>query len=173
MGCDIHFVIERQVTRYDYEEADIVPVPGRWVGVYATWLSPVPLNIRDPLPKMGEKGRGALGFYDRLPAMKSRNYSFFARLARVRGDGPEPKGAPDDASELARMMIDEDGADGHSHSWDTLKDFIFKWLVSAGDESAATAVASALEGNEDLLASVAGVWPEAMKLYRVVYWFDN
>ena len=173
MGCDIHFVIERQVTRYSDEEDDVVPVPGRWVGVYATWLSPVPLNIRDSLPKLGEKGRGGLDYYDRMPAMKMRNYDFFAKLAGVRGDGPEPKGAPDDASELARMMIDQDGPDGHSHSWDTLKDFIFKWLVSAGDESAATAVAGALEGDEKILAHVAGVWPEDMNLYRVVYWFDN
>ena len=46
-----------------------------------------------------------------------RNYGRFAALANVRGDGPEPKGFPDDASDTSTLLRDEWNGDGHSHSW--------------------------------------------------------
>lgn len=95
MGCDIHLVLERK--RKD----------GHWVAV-DTFSShhdayAKPDSIMD-------------GFSS--PAARARNYERFARLAGVRGDGPEPRGLPDDISETGKFMAEEDwGANGHSHSW--------------------------------------------------------
>ena len=46
-----------------------------------------------------------------------RNYERFAQLAGVRGEGPDPKGVPEDVSDTAKFHIDEWGVDGHSHSY--------------------------------------------------------
>ena len=42
---------------------------------------------------------------------KERNYTRFAALAGVRGDGPRPKGAPGDMSESGRLHLLEDEGD--------------------------------------------------------------
>src|SRR5207237_392615 len=57
-----------------------------------------------------------------FPLAKDRNYDRFAALAGVRGEGPEARGMPADASPLAKYDSDECGPDGHSHSWLPLKD---------------------------------------------------
>ena len=51
------------------------------------------------------------------PIAESRNYFRFALLAGVRGDGPEPKGLPDDASDTTRYFADMRGYGGYSHSY--------------------------------------------------------
>lgn len=53
----------------------------------------------------------------------SRDYHLFANLAGVRGDGPEPRGVPDDVSEIVDKSIKGWSGNGHSHSWNTLEDF--------------------------------------------------
>ena len=50
------------------------------------------------------------------PQTTSRNYQRFAALAGVRGDGPKPRGIPDDVSESVKLHISDWGGDGHSHS---------------------------------------------------------
>jgi cytochrome P450 len=168
MGCDIHFCIEKRVTRWDDTAGDQVPVePARWVGVYGTWETPMLLTDRDPLP-LHAKERDA--WYVRRPRMKIRNYEFFAKLAGVRGEGPTPKGFPEDASELAQMMV---SGDDHSYSYDTLEDFIRTYLLTAGDETIAATVVDQLKGGDGLVAHTAGVFSSDLHLYRVVYWFDN
>lgn len=52
----------------------------------------------------------------------NRNYDRFAKLAGVRGDGPEPRGIPADVSESVKLHISDWEGDGHSHSWMSLRE---------------------------------------------------
>jgi hypothetical protein len=174
MGCDIHIVIERQKTEYNYETGNHEPA-GEWLGVYASYLTPRVILDTEELPKVGEQIDGLRTHgYHRSIAFKGRNYDFFARLAGVRGEGPEPKGLPRDRSELTGYHLSEDDSDLHSHSWDTLEDFAWAWIKSQPDETVASAVGNHLQGDGTLLKFVTGTWdPEDLKLYRVCYAFDN
>lgn len=115
-----------------------------------------------------------------------RDYEFFTHLCGVRanwegmGDWPEPKGVPDDASVVTKWKIEGWGCDGHSHSWDTAKDFVDKKLALArirGDTDASTsyewyaykALGYSCDDQENSPAR-ANCFTD---LYRVVYWFDN
>lgn len=100
-----------------------------------------------------------------FPLATDRNYDRFSALAGVRGEGPEPRGVPDDASDLARLQIEEWGSDGHSHSWLPLKD--------------AAAIFLSTERNLDDHARkyptehFFNVDPASADSYRLVFWFDN
>lgn len=120
MGCDEHFYLE-------------VRERGRW-RIY------------------GEKTKGK---YDEEPVFQQfdltggRNYSAYAVLADVRngtrlsfGEGGEtgsrftpivqPRGMPKDVSEDVQALSDRWGADGHSHTYLTLQDFLdYPWWLEA------------------------------------------
>lgn len=154
MGCDIHIVVERK-----WE--------GRWIGLHAVpYMRTYERKDEEPL-------RSNFVSWD----MKNRNYDLFAKLAGVRGDGPEPKGIPDDASELSRMEIDSWGSDGHSHSYCTVREFFD--LFRECNEWAVTA--ELLEGSAKVsIPDLMGIsYDEAYEgtavetNYRVVFWFDN
>lgn len=139
MGCDIHLVLERKLA----EEAG-------WVAVDLFGYS------RDT------SGRTC------FPAARSRNYRRFAALAGVRGDGPEPRGFPEDASQSAKYLFDDWGADAHSPSWLEI------------DE--ATRVFLATEYEPFKADSIEAKWPMSHYFnteadnpdnYRIVFWFDN
>ena len=95
MGCDIHPVLEKKITKNGY---DI------WVGIHAF-----------PTLQEGEK----FHWYKAT----ERHYRLFAKLAGVRGDGPDPRGLPDDVSDLAYLLLNYD-LDYHSHSWVTAREWI-------------------------------------------------
>lgn len=68
-----------------------------------------------------------------------RNYALFAKMANVRnwaGAKPpivpisQPKGLPEDATELTKLHSEQYGVDGHSHSWLSAKEIseLHKWL---------------------------------------------
>jgi hypothetical protein len=185
MGCDIHFVVEK---KYD----------DRWIGVFSSsatprFMSEGEWNLR-AINKMSvtESKKDAdestpvmlkspFYFY-RHPVFDGRNYEFFASLAGVRGEGPEPKGVPDDVSELAQIEINGWDSDGHSHSYDTLRDFVRKWLLSmTPDEDDDEAnpqwiqtITSMLNGTEaELISAIAHYYDDEQHEFRVVYWFDN
>lgn len=86
MGCDIHGVIEKRTDS------------GKWV------------TIRT----LDGAGRDQDGKWI-CPAATVRNYRRFAALAGVRGDGPDARGLPDDASETARWKFENEG--DHTPSW--------------------------------------------------------
>lgn len=138
MGCDIHLVVERQKKN------------GKWVTVaIADW----PILSRD---------KEGMRVY---PAARSRNYERFAALAGVRGDGPEPKGLPEDASQTAKFLFRKHESDHHSASWNTLGE-------------AAQIFAST--GNPSLNLRDPGEYYFGIDEYeakeaphRIVYWFDN
>lgn len=155
MGCDIHMVVERKWG-------------DKWVGLHAV-----------PYMKTYSRKDGRAPLESNFISwdIKSRNYDLFAKLAGVRGDGPQPKGIPTDASELALMEIDSWGCDGHSHSWCTAQEFfdLFQatneWLVTAKLVEGATPVTI-----DDLMGiSYDEIYGSgaADTMYRVVFWFDN
>jgi hypothetical protein len=103
MGCDIHIVVEQRVG-------------DKWVGLHAFPYARTRKETPDSLPWGSYVARG-------------RNYEMFGKLANVRGnDGIDPKGLPDDASDLT-MLVLGDEEDLHSHTWWSMKDAwpIFLW----------------------------------------------
>lgn len=119
MGADIHIIVER---RYN----------DRWVGIHACGgadqvshsLYPNDGKSYDEMPKLW-------GAYWKC---EGRNYNLFAALAGVRGEGPEPNGIPDDVSDLAEMMIDSWGTDGHSHCHYTLRECGVRFMTEYAPE---------------------------------------
>jgi hypothetical protein len=149
MGCDIHFVIEK---KYPAPDGD------RWVGVYMDYVSP-PMRKRHEQADPGNHTK----VYTRISVLKDRDYGFFAMLAGVRGDGPEPLGLPPDISEMAQLEVDAYGSRGHSHSWLTYREFCNRKALCD---------ASAFEDKGDMIG-LSGLRESEYDEYRVVFWFDN
>lgn len=137
MGCDIHGVIERRVGE-------------KWIAVEVlTMIHCV-------------RGGEDLDNFA-VPAALERNYKRCAKLAGVRGDGPEARGLPDDATDTARYIFD---TEGHTPSWLPL--------------SEAAAIFAATEHNK--VGDWAKEYPsdfyfnvgtEEIDKYRFVFWFDS
>ena len=85
-----------------------------------------------------------------------RNYGTFAKLAGIRGDGPEPKGLPDNMSWETKEALEE--GDDHSHSWSTVKE----WEEAIDDEPEYQAILAA-----------AKTLQSHGRETRIVFWFDN
>ena len=94
MGADIHVLLERKVD-------------GRW----ETWDRFAGIPKRALVRDVQDAG------YDLHYRFTYRNYAFFAALAGVRGDGPDPRGLPYDISPVAKAYVDNWGDDGHSHTY--------------------------------------------------------
>ena len=144
MGCDIHFCVEKQIE-------------GTWIGVYSSDFTP---SLASQNEKRGEGDWSVQ--WKRTPVFKSRWYRFFALLAGVRGDGPDPKGIPDGISTLSQAGVDSWNGDGHSHSWETLENFC-----------RAYATASEEECDDKYLDWLTDTYKENLSEYRVIFWFDN
>lgn len=93
---------------------------------------------------------------------RSRFYPRFAALAGVRGVGPEALGLPGDISETARLHADEDGDDGHSHSYIPLRD-AFKIFDEHRYKN----------GDQYSPYTAFGIYEDKLEDYRLVFWFDN
>ena len=120
--------------------------------------------------KRGDKWVGLLvGSGSRAPAYK-RWYGFFAELAGVRAydeaEYPQPKGLPNDISDLARIDIEMTSWD-HSHSYATVSEF-----VAAYDRAAQKYNATSL-GRAELFGLDWWPWDDDGVEYRVVFAFDN
>ena len=105
---------------------------GRWVGV-----------VRNPM--------GATG----------RDYDRFAALAGVRGEGPPPRGWPDDASDFALIEGEKWESELHHRSWLPMGEALKAW--GAGD--------SPHDADR-----VFDIWPHGLHWvddYRVLFGFDN
>lgn len=154
MGCDIHFVVERRVIRKDGTQSN-------WIGWVAEkcWVH----YTNDNPPKRSW----------RYARASQRNYSFFGKLANVRGDGTEPLGMPDDASELALTESEYWGEDGHSHSYCSAQEFIEKCAASQ-HEAAEIFLKSGHPAVKDPYGYFLDMEPpNEDEEYRVVFWFDN
>ncbi len=145
MGCDIHLVVERR-------DGD------RWVAVHTT-------NATHGIDRDGELAWSC-------PAAVRRNYRRFAALAGVRGDGPEPRGIPHDASDYARMEIRRWGRDGHSHSWLPLAEALPIFVETERWPDAGHGVEYARRYPAYFFFDVNEVDPD-LGDHRIVFWFDN
>ena len=103
-----------------------------------------------------------------------RNYERFAALAGVRGDGPEPKGIPDDISDTVKYWIDFWSGDGHSHTWFPIKEAAKIFLNTKGRSPTENEIMYPFETifniDVDALKQNFGV---SKKNIRLVIWFDN
>lgn len=166
MGCDIHFVIERKYG-------------SRWVGVYSSSVTPRMATRAEALPDHAHIVNSMA--YLRGPALLERDYGFFSRLAGVRGEEgeerPEPKGVPEDASELVHEEIAGYGGDGHSHTYCSLLDFVREKLLANDPPAGAKVVGFEVSGDMEHLVHALepflSTYTDELDLLRVVMWFDN
>lgn len=110
-----------------------------------------------------------------------RAYGIFGKLAGVRDCGPaiiEPRGFPEDASEIVRIEYEYDDVDAHTAGWLTaneLQKFI-DWLIETeGHEFASDWQHEQLgyvTGNSPQYIPGRG-YPERYEAMRLVFWFDN
>jgi len=138
MGCDIHLVLERK-----YNDV--------WIGVdtFNSHTSAIDHNFSFPVAKV-------------------RNYDRFAALASVRGEGPLPKGIPDDISQTSKYLIDYWGKDGHSHSWLPLKEAVDIFIKTDHEKPKKDSF-----GEEYPSYHYFFVEKEDIDNHRLIFWFDN
>ena len=159
MGCDIHMVLEKTT-----EEG--------WLGRHS--FDPIPIN------KYKEGSSESDTTWVWWPVC-DRNYERFGAMAGVRTSGPEPRGMPDDASQLARYEVDRWGMDAHSHSWLYAGEFI---KILCAEESVPKDIKVAftqglLDGGDGWFSAVCDKFlgfldDDALPDdYRIVFWFDN
>lgn len=144
MGCDIHVVIEKKFG-------------DKWIGMELCRS----INVYRGSDREYIWHRG-----------RSRNYELFAKLAGVRGDGPEPKGLPEDASELALAVLPPDDSDLHSHSWCPMHEYI-EHLLATEDEPAKVLLTESVQLKDPYGYYFWMYAPEEGEEYRVVFAFDN
>jgi len=151
MGCDIHLFAEKKEN-------------GVWISI----------DKYTPNPEFGkyhDEKEFVIDHADRIYT-KGRNYNLFCALAGVRGFHfygepsiiSEPKGLPEDCCTEIKTESDNYGADGHSHSWNTLKELEdFDW--SGYGETV-------VEFKKEVFPKLkeASADPENV---RIVYFFDN
>lgn len=153
MGCDIHYVLEQNMAAKDA----VTPL---WVGVACSGNLPDPEGLYIGGPDGTVDASRLWATYK----LRSRDYSFFAALAGVRGDGPVPRGVPNDASVWARKEINAWDSDGHNHSWHTAVEFIHKYC-KANDIDPIKIV--------DVFRSHTGFDLDDINDFRFIFWFDN
>ena len=105
-----------------------------------------------------------------------RDYGFFARLAGVRGDGPEPNGVPPDASVMSQRCVLRWEGDNHSHGHMTLREFVKRKIIS--DDSLAEAAKSKLQSGDPIAEYLGDCVDDDYDITlddntRVIFWFDN
>lgn len=108
MGCDIHLFTERK----------------RSINNEQKWVNADNWKLNPYYEKNNEDGESE---YNINSAYRRRDYALFSILADVRNDSgnkpiSEPKGLPEDISEVVRAESDRWDGDGHSHSFFTMKE---------------------------------------------------
>jgi len=108
-----------------------------------------------------------------------RNYEVFGALAGVRGDGPDPKGLPDDITETVLNASDMWDGDGHSHSYYSLAEFK-KILKKTGNTNYSNSTFNAINEHKkklelDLKSEkiLLGQNINTKVEVRIVFFFDN
>lgn len=121
----------------------------------------------------------------------NRWYQLFTWMAGVRGDESEaisrPKGFPEDASDLTKILRNDYGSDGHSDSWldhseiMKLEDLIKDWCESSEKNFFDYDLEHSLLHTYMAGNSFTAHWrysdvrylPEGIDDVRFVFWFDN
>ena len=172
MGADIHFTIEHRD-----------PHDGLgWAGVFYSDSSYSPdmyntgyvYSQNANITSEEQRRRMDRGVHP-FGRLGRRDYGFFARLAGVRGDGPEPNGVPSDASALTQRHISRWEGDGHSHVHMTLREFVKRKIIT--DVTIADAAKSKLQGGDPIAEYLRDcIDDDGITLddnTRVIAWFDN
>lgn len=167
MGCDIHPVLERRVKFKDGTE--------KWVGIHSF---NTPYRFSEKLQENKTYVVHAEGWeFSCRPEFDARHYGRFADLAGVCGKGPEAKGLPDDASDLAKFLAEERDSDGHSHSWCSIREALEICLKNVGADAANVHLADGDARKSMPLIYYFGLDiyrdDDSIDNYRVVFWFDN
>jgi len=102
---------------------------------------------------------------------RNRNYSRFAKLAGVRGEGPEAKGIPPDISETTKYHVEDDGPDGHNHSHIELTEGLKIFKETSGNEHYSEYDMAEFEFETDDYCHACR--RPLGSPYRLVFWFDN
>ena len=152
MGCDIRMVLERK--NDDGKYVGLHNFGSRRVVGYAE-AKKICDDARVPFPLWGSW------------EVRDRNYVLFGALAGVRCDGPEAKGIPDDASDLAQMLIDQDGSDGHSHSYLNLDEALPIFGAHLRGKQMLD------KNRHQICDDLFDVEYDKRHKYRLVFWFDN
>jgi hypothetical protein len=111
-----------------------------------------------------------------------RNYRCFAKLADVRNSGDitpiaQPRGMPEDATALTKLMCENRGEDGHSHSWLSAEEIseFYVWYEELNLEWPDNYVESWLHTYLDNNGFDYTRWdckPDWLEDLRFVFWFD-
>jgi hypothetical protein len=171
MGADIHMYVEKRMPS------------GNWVCVRNLNESIYSKGLGVVYKDRSTSAEGFVGFWQ----LRNRNYELFSALANVRGDGngPEPKGLPQDVSEYVEVEFQGWGVDAHSASWYLADEFVqiydrigvevdeeiplSPYVTARIEDGAEAATAQFLHDK----ASVHVPEEESVDLYRFVFWFDN
>jgi len=108
----------------------------------------------------------------------TRNYVFYAVLAGVRNycnvtPISFPKGMPQETGVMSRVEAEEDGPDGHTHSWLTYKELKdYDWLQTPNDEFLLIdEIHTFFKALMHEMKFLSGKYGE--EGVRIVFWFDN
>ena len=172
MGADIHFTIEHR------DPSDNLG----WACVFYSGASHSPrsynveyLHSANATIRSEEHHRRMDHGVHPFGRLGRRDYDFFARLAGVRGDGPEPNGVPSDASALTQRCVMRWEGDSHSHVHMTLREFVKRKIIT--DVTIADAAKSKLQGGDPIAEFLGNcIDDDDITLddnTRVIAWFDN
>lgn len=159
MGADIHLWLERKLPN------------GKWaMHDRCNMISREAYGID---PQAGDKDYfGDIEFH----RAGRRNYKFFAALAGVRGEGPEPRGLPPDVSDYVQAESDDYGGDGHSHSWMLASEFMPIFAECHLRPEHAVRVVAGETTWRTVFEKLFGTYvdePDGLDNYRFVFFFDN
>lgn len=135
MGCDIHLYTEKKIEDIN---------KNIWWWCVDHW------KLNDW--KLFDKDESE---YYQISIYNGRNYDLFAALADVRNSGyitpiDQPRGLPDDVSEVVKKEADSWDVDGHSHSWLTAKElFDYQKKYSTTEQSGMISLKQAKELDEN------------------------
>ena len=159
MGADIHLWVERKLPS------------GKWVMHDRCRRISREAHSIDP-PASHKDYFGDMAYH----RVNNRNYRFFAALAGVRGDGPEPRGLPPDVSDYVQYESDDYGVDGHSHSWMMASEFMPIFAEHHLNPEYAVRVVAGEATWLGVFEKIFGTYvdgPEGLDNYRMVFFFDN
>lgn len=165
MGCDIHMVLERKSN-------------GTWIGLHnynTPELIALDTSVFDDSPPTQYRWIAY--------KIMGRNYTLFGELAGVRTAGTlgnEPRGIPQDASQLTNALVDEWDSDGHSHSHLSLSEFIAAYAAATGEshkfvEHRLSPTVETTDWFHNLVTMITGhnIYDKNYDDYRICFWFDN
>ncbi len=165
MGCDIHLFVEKKIYNIiGFEKKEY------WISI-DKWTKNEYFHFYPNEPEWEVSIENEM--------YSKRNYFLFSILANVRNKDNSiipisiPRGLPDDVTKEIKILSDYEGADGHSHSWLSVKEILeYNWNQEYFKD-----------GKKYLYRDICsefidGFIPELLKIadpkdLRIVFWFDN